>query len=115
MVSVENAGAEREWLVGKALGWKGAGANQMERLMLPIDGFAGRVCTVAEITEGSSEAGGRCRGSQGGGATGRSPGVSWPRNQCPSFCCRGVRILGRSRVSCRVVVSPKIPAMCDIL
>ena len=62
----------------------------MEQLLLPRDGFSGRVCTVAEIIDESSEVGGRYRGSQGGG-TGRSSGVSRPRNQRPRFCCSGGR------------------------
>ena len=41
--------------------------------------------------DGNSEAGGRCRESQGGDGTVRSSGVSRPRNQCPRFCCRGGR------------------------
>ena len=78
------------------------GAKLMEQLLLPRDGFSGRVCTVAEIIDESSEVGGRYRGSQGGG-TGRSSGVSRPRNQRPRFCCSG----GRRRlaaVCCQAVV-----------
>ena len=90
---MENAGAEREWLVGNASGWKRAGGagKLMQRLLLPVDGLAGHVCTVAEIRDGSSEVRGRCRGLQGGGGggTGMSSGLSRPRNQCPRFCCRG--------------------------
>ena len=87
MVLVETTEAERELLVGNVSGRKVAGgaSKQMERLMLPMDGCGGRVCAVDEIRDGSSEVYGRCRGSQGGGGTGRGSGVSRPRNQCPRF------------------------------
>ena len=53
--------------------------------------------------DGNSEAGSRCRGSQGGGGTERISGVSRPRNQCPKFCCRGGRRM-LADVCCQAVV-----------
>ena len=90
-------------------------AKLMKRLLMLMDGFASRVCTVTETRDGSYEVGGRFRGSQGGGGTQRSLGVSRPRNQCPRLVAGAVSILGQIRVSCRVVVSTKLPAMCVIV
>ena len=82
---------------------------------MDLHGFASRLYTDAKIRDGNSETGGRCRGLQGGGGTGRSSGVCLPRNHCPRFVVGAVLKLGQSRVSCRVVVSPKLPALCDIV
>ena len=60
---------------------------------------------------GNSEAGGRCRGSQGGGGTGRISRVSRPRNHCPrlaAVCCQAVVICG-SLLGCRGALTREKP------
>ena len=89
-------------------------AYQIKRLLLrPMDGIASLRCTVAEATYAHWEGDGRCRGSLGS-VTGIFSGVDRPRNQCPWVVLGTVLILGKSRVSCGVVVALKMSVLGDV-